>query len=393
MDKPLPRSATVTGNPQGTARAERARDPWWDNTRFISATLIVVLHTVGSIMEREDVLHSFHIASWAFRVPAFVMLAGVFSSPGPLGPRPLRSLLQSIVLPALVFSLLFSLESRWLGAEFTLHVVQLPWTLWFLMSLFFWRLLLPLVVQLRHPLVVTTGVALAVGYIDEFGMAFSASRTLVYMPLFYLGWRIGQGYLHTWFTSRWSLPVAVAGILASCVAGWLWHRDIKGNWLSMRHPYSVADPMSLEWAWVIRLLVLASAAALVLCLLRLMPRRRLPLISALGAGGFTIYLLHPLVIMPFREQGWISRVNTPVEIAGLVLCAVLLTMALGSPPVRRLVQPLTRPSIGWMFAPAPPRPQPVFTETTTSPAPSTVTATIPAPRSAAEQPTTATKAP
>lgn len=146
--------------------------------------------------------------------------------------------------------------------------------------------------------------------------------------------------------------------------------------------------MSLEWAWVIRLLVLASAAALVLCLLRLMPRRRLPLISALGAGGFTIYLLHPLVIMPFREQGWISRVNTPVEIVGLVLCAVLLTMTLGSPPVRRLVQPLTRPSIGWMFAPAPPRPQPVFTETTTAPAPST--ATIPAPRSAVEQPTTTT---
>ncbi len=32
----------------------------------------------------------------------------------------------------------------------------------------------------------------------------------------------------------------------------------------------------------------------------------------------------------------------------------------GSPPVRRLVRPLTRPSIGWLFAPAPPRPQPVF---------------------------------
>ncbi|WP_138905748.1 acyltransferase family protein, partial [Streptomyces albidochromogenes] len=265
---------------------------------------------------------------WAFRVPAFVMLAGVFSSAGPLGPRSLRTLLQSIVLPALIFSLLFSLENYWLGAEFTVHVVQLPWTLWFLMSLFFWRLLLPLVVQLRHPLFVTTCVALAVGYVDEFGMAFSASRTLVYLPLFYLGWRIGQGSLRTWFTSRWSPPVAVAGILASCVVGLLWHREIKGNWLSMRHPYSVADPLGLEWAWVVRLLVLASAAALVLCLLRLMPRRRLPLVSAVGAGGFTVYLLHPLVILPVREHGWIARVNTPFEIVGLVLCAVLLTLVL-----------------------------------------------------------------
>ncbi|MEV0694871.1 acyltransferase family protein [Streptomyces sp. NPDC050388] len=356
MDKPLPRR-TTTVSTDHVGGAGRTRNPWWDNTRFLSATLIVILHTGGSIIAREDALHSFHIASWAFRVPAFVVLAGVFSNAGPLGPRSLRTLLQSIVLPALAFSLLYSLEKYWLGNEFIVHVVQLPWTLWFLMSLFFWRLLLPFVVQLRHPLLVTTVVALAVGYVEEFGLAFSASRTLVYLPLFYLGWRIGQGFLNTWFTSRWSLFVAVAGILVSCGVGWLWHRDIKGSWLSMRHAYSAADPLSLEWAWVIRLLVLASAAALVLCLLRLMPRRRLPLITTLGAGGFTIYLLHPLVILPARELGWISRVNTPVEIVGLVLCAVLLTMVLGSPPVRRLVRPLTRPSTGWLFAPATPGPQ------------------------------------
>ncbi|MFJ1590871.1 acyltransferase family protein [Kitasatospora albolonga] len=358
MDKPLPvRGQSTTAAPGPPPPPGRTRNPWWDNARFLSATLIVILHTGGSIMAREDVLHSFHIASWAFRVPAFVMLAGVFSSAGPLGPRSLRTLLQSIVLPALAFSLLYSLEKYWLGDGFTVHIVQLPWTLWFLMSLFFWRLLLPLVVQLRHPLLVTTGVALAVGYVDAFGLPFSASRTLVYLPLFYLGWRIGQGALGTWFTSRWSLYAAVAGIIASCVVGWLWHRDIKGNWLSMRHPYSVADPLGLEWAWIVRLLVLASAAVLVLCMLRLMPRRRLPLLSTLGAGGFTIYLLHPLVILPARELGWIARVNTPVEIVGLVLCAILLTMLLGSPPVRRLARPLTRPSVGWLFAPAAPGPQ------------------------------------
>ncbi len=130
----------------------------------------------------------------------------------------------------------------------------------------------------------------------------------------------------------------------------------------MRHPYSAADPMSLEWAWLIRLLVLvlvlvlASAAVLVLCMLRLMPRRRLPLITTLGAGGFTIYLLHPLVILPFRELGWTARVNTPVEIVGPVLCAILLTMVLGSPAVRLLVSPLTRPPTDWLFAPPPPAP-------------------------------------
>lgn len=348
MKKPPPRSAD---HPR-PVRPDR--DPWWDNTRFVSAALIVVLHTVGSIMSRHESLAVFHVATWAFRVPVFVVLAGVFSSGGPLGPRQTRTLLRSIVLPALVFSLLFSLEQYALGGPFKVYVVQLPWTLWFLMSLFFWRLLLPLVVQLRHPLLVTTAVALAVGYVDEFGLTLSASRTLVYLPLFYLGWRLGQGLLRDWFAARWSLPVAVAGLLGSGVVGLLWHAEVKGTWLSMRHAYTADTPLGMEGAWVVRLLVLASAAGLVMCLLRVMPKRRLPLISVLGSGGFTVYLLHPLVILPLREKGLIERADTRLELLGLLVFGVTLAAVLASPPVRRLVQPLTRPPVDrLLFAPLP----------------------------------------
>ncbi|MBC7274127.1 MAG: acyltransferase, partial [Streptomyces sp.] len=103
MEKSPPRPA------DRPARTSPARDPWWDNTRFVSATLIVVLHTIGSIMSRHEPLAAYQVGTWAFRVPAFVVLAGVFSGAGPLGPRQLRNLLRSIVLPALIFSLLFSL--------------------------------------------------------------------------------------------------------------------------------------------------------------------------------------------------------------------------------------------------------------------------------------------
>ncbi|MFI9614835.1 acyltransferase family protein [Streptomyces sp. NPDC052023] len=319
----------------------------------MSAALIVVLHTIGSIMSRHDSLHAFNVATWAFRVPMFVILAGVFSSAGPLGTRHLRTLLHNIAIPALLCSLLYSLEVYALGSPFRLHISQLPWTLWFLMSLFFWRLLLPLVVQLRHPLLITTIVSLGVGYLEEFNLLFSASRTLVYLPLFYLGWRLGQGMLREWFDSRWSLPVAVAGILAWFTAAWLWHAELKGNWTSMRHPYVADTQLGLEGAWLIRLALLATAVALALCLLRVMPRKRLPLISALGAGGFTIYLLHPLIILPVRELDVIQRADTPLELAGLMLAAVLLAAVLGSPLVRRLAQPLTRPPVDWLFAPLP----------------------------------------
>lgn len=349
--RPVPAATAAPAASPAAAAGAKPRNPWYDNTRFVAATLIVVLHTIGSIMSHHGVLHAFNVAAWAFRVPAFVVLAGVFSSPGPLDPRRLRNLLRTIALPALTFSLLFSLESYALGAPFKLHIAQLPWTLWFLMSLFCWRLLLPLVVQLRYPLLVTSAISLSLGYFHEFGMMFSASRTLVYLPLFYFGWRLGQGLGREWMEARWSLPVAVAGVLGACLAAWRWHRDIPGTWLSMRHPYKADTPLGMEGAWLVRLGVLVVAAFLVLCLLRLIPKRRLPMISSMGAAGFTVYLLHPLVIMPLREKGLIARANTTTELIALLLAGVLLTMLLASPPVRSLVRPLTSPKARWLLAP------------------------------------------
>lgn len=348
-----PRSAESSQRLAGRAGgADLTRDPWWDNARCLSAMLIVILHTVGSVMAQHHLLQTYNVGTWALRVPLFVVLAGVFSKAAPPDARRLRGIVQSIALPAALFSLLYSVEVVLLGNEFKLHVVQLPWTLWFLMSLICWRLLLPIVVLLRYPLLITTVVSLSVGYVEELGMVFSASRTLVYMPLFLIGWKIGQGSLRSWFNARWSLPVAVAGLVAAALFGWFGHEHVKGRWLSMRHPYTAADPLGLYGAWVVRACVLAGAVALVLCLFRVMPRRRIPFVSALGAAGFTVYLLHPLVILPVRETGWISRANTPAELVGLVLCGVVLTGILGSAPVRRLVRPLTKPPVGWLFGPS-----------------------------------------
>jgi fucose 4-O-acetylase-like acetyltransferase len=330
------------------APVARTRDPWWDNARCVAAVLIVILHVGGSMMARHDVLHVFSVGTWPLRVPAFVLLAGVFSSAGPLGSRELRGLIGSLAVPAALFSLLYSTERWALGDGFTLHVAQLPWTLWFLMSLMCWRLLLPLVVQLRHPLPVTVGAALAVGYVEEFGLLFSASRTVVYLPLFYLGWRLGQGAWRSWFERRWTAWAAVAVLLLSLAAAAQWHRQVRGSWLSMRHSYSPGPfGLGLEWAWTVRLALLVWAVLMVASLLRLLPRGRVPYVSALGAAGFTVYLLHPLVILPLRELGVLRRVDSPWL---LMAFGVLLAAVLGSPPVRRLARPLVRPPVDWLFA-------------------------------------------
>jgi fucose 4-O-acetylase-like acetyltransferase len=325
------------------------RIPRWDNVRALSATLIVVLHLTGPAVPDGGLIDTFNVTTWPLRVPAFVVLAGVFSHGGPLESRHVRGLIGRLVLPATLCWILLSTEKVLLGMEFTFHLTHWPWTLWFLMALLWWRLMLPLINELRYPLLCTTGLALAAGYFNQIGMNYAGARTFQYLPLFYLGWRLGQGTLcASWFTSRRSLPVAWAG-LACALTGVL---VFGPPWRYSAMLYARV-PMPGEIAWLPRLLVLVFIASVVLCVLRVAPNRRIPYVTSMGAAGFTIYLLHPFFVRPFEVLGYSDRVDTRPEQLALLLSAVALAAFLGSPLVRLLARPLTRPPVGFLFKPTP----------------------------------------
>ncbi|MGP3970336.1 hypothetical protein [Streptomyces sp. 6N223] len=109
--------------------------------------------------------------------------------------------------------------------------------------------------------------------------------------------------------------------------------------MEMRVPYETPS----EWA--IRAAVLVAGMALALSFVRLVPRRRLPLVTYLGAGGMYIYLLHPLALRLLAHAGYgVEWVGPWPEQATLLGLATLLAASLASPPVRRLTRPIIQPS-------------------------------------------------
>jgi peptidoglycan/LPS O-acetylase OafA/YrhL len=98
-------------------------------------------------------------------------------------------------------------------------------------------------------------------------------------------------------------------------------------------------------------MVLLGGMIVALSVIRLIPRRRLPVITYLGAGGLYIYLLHPLVLRPLHERDVFDGVGSPAGLLGAVCLATLLSAALASPPLRWLTRPLIQPSVPWLFKP------------------------------------------
>jgi fucose 4-O-acetylase-like acetyltransferase len=176
-------------------RPTLARTPQWDNIRFVAGSLVVFVD-MASTLTALDGVRWLHIATWALRVPAFALIAGYFSNAGSLRPRSVRPLFLTIVVPFLAVGLLHTLERRWATGEWRLFVEDPAWAMWFLLSLLCWRLALPYLARLRHPLAWSATAALAVGYLPaDIGGTLELSRTLAFLPFFLLGWRLREGML------------------------------------------------------------------------------------------------------------------------------------------------------------------------------------------------------
>ncbi|MBA0049405.1 hypothetical protein E0L36_00280 [Streptomyces sp. AJS327] len=352
---------------RGRHGRRRARDPHWDNVRFVSGTLVLLSHLTEPLLASADGLRWLYVATWALRVPAFVLLAGYFSSAGPLGFREARQLTEAVLVPYVLLGLLHTLQLRYYYGEWEFFTAEPAWGLWFLLSLFCWRLLLPALAVLRYPLTVSLAAALTVGYVDAVGSTLSASRTVAFLPFFLLGWRLRQGRAPRpgpgggpgavpWTEARWTRNLAVAVLAGTAVAAWPLRRVLREPLLALRDPYAEAVPLAAPWAWAPRGAVLLCGMVIVLSFVRLVPRRRLPVVSYLGSGGLYLYLLHPLAVRVLHVSGDVRWAGPWPEQLLLVLVGVLLAAALASPPVRWAARPLVQPRLPWLFAAPPPGP-------------------------------------
>lgn len=330
--------------------AKTSRDPHWDNIRFLSGSLIVLVHVTAPLLEATS-FRWIYIATWAFRVPVFALIAGYFSSAGPLTARDTRKLTETVLVPYLVLGLLHTLQVRYYTGEWTLNVEEPAWAMWFLLSLLMWRMMLPYLARLRYPMALSVLAALAAGYLVEVEDTFAASQTLAFLPFFLLGWKIREGWGATALRARWSWFAAWGVIVTTVVAGLVFVRDIPLIWLAMRRPYEQETlPVDLEWAWVVRAGVILVGVVAAVSFVRVVPRRRLPFLSYLGAGGFYIYLLHPLVLRAWNTSGpGVGWVDSRVDQVLVILMAIGLSALLASPPVRTLARPIIQPRLPWLF--------------------------------------------
>ena len=335
----------------------RERVPFWDNARFVCITLVVSGHAIQRLTAESDNALVVYLFIYAFHMPAFAMISGYFSKPGAPSAKQMRKVITDIVLPYVILETIWTLVQFLVEGSVALNPTEPSWTLWFLLALGIFRLILPYLALMKWPLLWAVVVSVGVGYLSNVDSTFSLSRAIGVLPFFVLGWKLKEwGLIDRWrFVEAPAALVRVGAVAVLLV--WaavlvtfidLWRATDLRFWFFSDDSYQGLGE-DQWWAGLVRLLLIALAVLLSACVFALVPRRE-NWMTAFGQATMYVYLLHSFVLYPIRESGVIGGDNSSFTwLIGLLLASVAITVALASPLVRRITRPIIEPKPRWLF--------------------------------------------
>ncbi|WP_234031296.1 acyltransferase family protein [Mycetocola zhujimingii] len=341
-----------------TGSIPKPRVPFWDNARFACIVLVVMGHGIQRLIYDSDAALTVYLLIYAFHMPAFAIVSGYFTKSSPPGAREMKRLITDILVPYVIFETVWTLVQFLVEGKQELNPTQPSWTLWFLLALGIFRLVLPYLALLRWPLAWALIISVGVGYLDNVDSTFSLARTLGILPFFVLGWQ-----LHRWkLVERWRVvdrqTWLIRGAAIVLFAAWiavlvsfidLWRKIDLRFWFFYDDSYAGLGEAQW-WGGAVRLGLIVLATLLSAAFFVLLPRRE-TWMTQFGRYTMYVYLLHSFVLYPLRESGVLRHELLPdVWLVAMIIFAVVISVVLASAPVRRFFRPVIEPKPRWIFA-------------------------------------------
>ncbi|MDZ5470525.1 acyltransferase family protein [Bacillus sp. 31A1R] len=317
----------------------KERDYYFDNGKFILIFFVVFGHFIQSFKGDSEAVYSLYKTIYTFHMPAFILVSGYFAK-GFYKKGYIGKIAKKLIIPYLIFQFIYSVFYYILYSKstFTMDVLDPHWSLWFLISLFFWNIMLILFARFKaiYSLSIALLIGLGIGYLDWVSNYLSLSRTFVFFPFFLLGYYMKKEYFYKLFEARFRLTAII--IFAFVFVGFYLFPNINYEWLLGSKPYEEIGAAYITSPFI-RLGFYCLSFMMVMSFYCLIPRKKY-FFTNLGKNTLYVYLLHGFFVRTFRESQVQEYFHSLEMFLVLAIGTLLMTLLLSSKPVTLLTQPI-----------------------------------------------------
>lgn len=310
------------------------REAYFDNAKLVLIFLVVFGHMIQPFTDLAGI-NTLYKTIYTFSMPAFIFTAGFFAK-GSGNINYILNLAKKFLLPYIIFQLIYSGYYFLIGKSgWQTSLIEPHWSLWFLLSLFSWHLLLCLYKKLPPYLGISLSVlvGIMVGYIGDIGHTLSLSRTFVFFPFFLAGfWLTKEQVMQV---KRKTIQLIAIWIIVVVAIAIHIAPDFNSGWLLASKSYDVLG--ATDYGGFARLLVYITSSLMTISVLALIPQKRYRF-TYLGERTLYVYLLHGFFIQFFREHDWFS-VTGVLDVLALVIISAAIVYILSSKPILGIWQP------------------------------------------------------
>lgn len=305
---------------------EKGRLYFYDNAKFLLIFIVIAGHAIVPFMSKGPGSNYF-LLLWritnTLHMPCLIFISGFFAKKyiRPDGSinvqRPFTYMLYYVVA-----QVLFSLYEMFiLKNNITKSILEPRASLWFLMCLSWWYLLLPVLDRIdpKKMMLIAVVAGLLIGYDERVSNFLAVSRMITHFPFFLCGYYITGEKVQGLFTKKaklWSLPIGVVSIGSLIASIFLFnhYHIFKFNinsFITCANSYvkifgkKGASP--LFW-FLPRVWFYLCAAGLIFCFLVWVPRRK-NIFTKFGARTIAPYILHGPLFFAYDIStgfGWAS---------------------------------------------------------------------------------------
>ncbi|MCF6136284.1 acyltransferase family protein [Pseudalkalibacillus berkeleyi] len=312
------------------------RDYYFDNAKFILIFLVVFGHFISPHKSNSDVLYTVYNFIYTFHMPAFILIAGFFSK-SIFKEGYLKNIFKKILIPYFIFQIIyFAFYTIKNGSE-TFKLFDPYWTLWFLLSLVLWNVLLVIFARIKYPLIVALGLGLIAGYVQDIGTFLSLSRTFVFFPVFLLGYYLKKEHFYALLNTRKRIAASTL-FVTMFISYYFFFPEAAKEWLLASSSYEELG-VGVEQAILIRLLMYGLMLIATFSFMALVPRRKL-FFTHMGGRTLYVYLLHGFIVKLFSITPFYDAIQDTGNYILFVVLAAVVTLSLASKPIMTLAQPL-----------------------------------------------------